>query len=114
MANYHVVGIKKYSGEIQSTLSKIIMDEQKAIINGLKKYSREEQIELFATDGLKDIGKKELNQKHGEHSHYFLLNDNAMNAMREYNIPLNVLEELEMTDPINQGYALLIRNVRFV
>ncbi|MEK3658158.1 hypothetical protein NSQ29_01185 [Paenibacillus sp. FSL F4-0236] len=113
MTKYHVIGTKTYSKDVHSKLSDVVFTEQKDIMNGLKSWTQEVPIELFSITG-SHINAKSFNDRHGEHSHYYLLNEYALNALKQYDHQVDVIDDIDLIDPMSVGFSLLIRNSRFI
>lgn len=114
MPRYNVVGLKRYSSAIQNTLDRLCNQEHIQRIEKRLPYTQQLPIEMFSINPMNQAWNDAMNTKHGEHSHYELLNDHALKLLNDYGIKLEIIEQIELEDPIKSGCIVNIINVRFL
>lgn len=112
MSVYNIIALKDYNGYLQDKLMELNMKEMSAV----KSHTNQLDIVMAATSNRNQRIMDTYNSKYGEHSHYFLLNENATQFLKDYQIPLNIIDSTEINDKEIPGddYALLVRSVRFI
>ncbi len=107
---FFVTAQKRYSSHLQDQLDKLIRQEH---LNP-RPYKQEVPVLLYSAHSGEGVWEL-LGAKYGTvYSHFYLLNNHALQLLRDHGVSVNTLGAEAFDDPLDSGFALLIRSSRFL